>query len=138
MAIGYAEGSIAGVSLQNAGGTKFKCLLLDMGNFRPTLAGNTEFAADSTPWTQVQAVAGGRAFGALLEYADPGVVTNIIAAINAAVLAGNSFNVTLADDLNSINENCIPDFATGWLKIVAQRTHTDVVKGIEFRFLTEE
>jgi hypothetical protein len=134
----YAEGSIAGVALEDGNGTPCKVLLVDAGNFLPTVTGNTQHAADGTPYTQILTVTAGRAFGVRVEYIPPDVLSDIVDAINLAVSGGDPFNVALADDLTSINENCIPDFPAGWLKIESQRTHPDVVKGVDFRFLTAE
>lgn len=138
MPLGVAVGSIAGVALENSAAIPCKAMLLDVGNFKPTFSGNTQFAADGTPYTQILEITAGRTFGVRIEFIPPDVLNDIVDAINAAVAAGDSFNVTLQDDLTSINENCIPDFAAGWLKIEAQRTHEDIVKNIEFRFLTTE
>jgi hypothetical protein len=138
MALGYAVGEIAGVVLENAAGSPCKVLLLDVGNFKPTFTGNTVHAADGTPHTQILAVTAGRAFGVRVEYIPPDVLNNIVDAINLAVANGDSFSIDLADDLTTINENCIPDFQAGWLKIEPQRTHPDVIKNAELRFLTVE
>lgn len=138
MALGYAQGSIAGVALQDASAIPCKVLLVDAGNFKPTVVGSTEFAAAGTPYTQILTVAAGRAFGVKIEFIPPDVLNDIIDAINTAVSNGDSFNITLADDLTPINENCIPDFQAAWLSIEPQRTHEDVVKNVLFRFLTAE
>lgn len=136
MAIGWAEGSIAGISLELASGVPCKVLLVDAGVFQQTVAGLTRFAADGTPDTQILDVTGGRAFGVRVEAMEPDKLQSIIAAINAAIAGNTTFNVTVADHLTNINDECIPDFNAGWLKIETQRTHEDKVGGIDFRFIT--
>jgi hypothetical protein len=138
MPLGYAQGSIAGITLQDAGAIPCKVLIQDASAFRQTVAGSTQFAADGTIYTQILEVTTGRAFGVKVEYIPPDVLNDIIDAINAAIAGGDPFNVTLADDLTTINTDCIPDFAAGWIKIAEQRTHTDVVKDVVFRFIIAE
>lgn len=135
MALGYAVGSIAGVDLVDASSTPCKVLILDAGNLKPTFASNTIFAADSTAYAQVLEVTAGAQFGVKVEYAPPSVLNSIIDAINSAMISDGFFNVTLQDDVNSINTNCTVD-GNAWLKVAPQRTHEDVVKDVEFRFLT--
>jgi hypothetical protein len=136
MALGYAQGSIAGVDLQDAEGTPCKVLLLDAGNLKPTVIGSTTFAADGTAYTQILEVATGQQFGVKIEFIPPDVLNQIIDAINAALVGSGTFNVTLADDLNSINSDVTVNFAAQWVTIAPQRTHPEVVKDVEFRFLT--
>src|SRR4051812_32505118 len=119
----YALGSIAGQTLQNTSGEDFMAMLLDAGNYRPTFAGETRFAADGTPVTQILAVAGGRAFGVRLAYMTVTKLNAIVAAINTAVAAGLTFVVDLQDDLTHVHANCLPDFAAGWLRISEQLTN---------------
>lgn len=131
----YAQGSIAGVSLVD-GAAHFKALLVNAANARLTVVGSTIFAADGTPYTQIMEVTTGAQFGVKLEYAKTSVVEAIITAVEAAMIATGSFAVVLADDLHSINAQCVPDYAAGWYSIEPQRTNPDVIKGVEFKFLT--
>jgi hypothetical protein len=134
MALGYGQGSIAGVDLEDSSGTPCKVLLVDAANFKATFVSSTTFAADGTPFTQVLEIATGQGFGVRVEYIPPDVLNDIVEAVNAAMLGSGSFNVTLADDVNSINSNCIVD-GNGWLKIEPQRTNESVIKGVDFRFM---
>jgi hypothetical protein len=136
MPLGYAVGSIAGVNLEDAGGTPCKVLVLDGANFLSTLTAVNAFAADGTVYTQVMTPVAGVAFGARAEFIPPDVLNGIVAAVMAAVGGSDNFNVTLVDDIHSISVDCVPDFASGWLKYPAQRTNPDVIKDIEFRFIT--
>jgi DNA-binding NarL/FixJ family response regulator len=136
MPLGYAQGSIAGVDLQDTGGAPCKVLLLNAHNARQTVVGASQAAADGTIYTQVLEVSGGAQFGVKIEYAPPSVIEEIVAAIEAAMLGGGSFNVNLQDDLSTINQDCVPDYGAGWYTVEAQRTHPNVVKGIQFNFLT--
>lgn len=137
MALGYAQGSIAAVPLEDGSGTPCRVLIIDGANLKPTMIGATQYAADSTPFTQVLAVTAGAQFGVRCEFIPPGVLNAIIDAINAASIAGDgSFNVTLDDDIHSINASVIVDHAAGWVRYASQRTHPDTVKEVEFRFIT--
>jgi hypothetical protein len=135
MALGYAQGSIAGVDLEDANGVPCKVLIIDGGNLKPTFGATTVFAADGTPYTQVLELTAGAQFGVKLEFVPPDVLNNVIDAINQAMISSGSFNVTLADDFNNINANCATDGAA-WHKISPQRTHEDTVKDVDFRFQT--
>lgn len=132
----YAEGSIAGVALEDSEERPCKVLIQDAGVFKQTVTGGTQFAADGTPYAQVLTPVGGRAFGVKVEYIPPDVLNDIIAAVNTAIGGGSSFPVALADDITTVEEMCIPDFERGWLSIDEQRTHPETVKGVVFRFLT--
>ena len=134
--LGYAQGSIAGVALEDANGQSCKSLILDAANLLSTVTASQEIAADGSVYTQTLATTKGRAFGIKLEFIPPDVLNDIIAAVTSAVEAGNPFNVAIADDITNFDGDCEPDFAAGWLKVAPQRTNTDVVKDAEFRFLT--
>lgn len=136
MALGYAQGSIAGVALEDAGNTPCKVLLLDAANLKPTVIGATTYAADGTPYTQILEVTAGAQFGVKVEFIPPDVLNNIIDAINAALTGGGSFNVDLTDDIQSVNADVTVDFSRQWLSYPAQRTNENTVKDVEFRFVT--
>jgi len=135
MALGYAVGSIAGVALES-GGVDCKTLILDGANLRATATANTQVAADGEVHTQVLEVGKGAAFGAKCEFIPPDVLTDIVDAINTAVAAGNSFTVSLQDDIQTIDVEVMPDFAAGWLRYPEQRTNTTTIKDVVFRFIT--
>jgi hypothetical protein len=135
MALGYAQGSIAGINLEDSEGTPCKVLILDAGNLKPSFVTSSQAAADGTIYSQVLEVTKGAQFGVKVEFIPPDVLNNIIDAINSAMISSGSFNVTLADDFTSINTDCATD-GNGWVKIAPQRTHEDVVKDVEFRFIT--
>jgi hypothetical protein len=136
MALGYAQGSIADVDLQDEGGAPCKTLLLDAANLKPTVIGSTTYAADGTAYTQILEVTAGAQFGVKVEFIPPDVLNQIIDAINAALVGGGTFNVTLEDDINSINQDVTVDFSRQWVVIAPQRTNEQTVKDVEFRFLT--
>lgn len=136
MALGYAQGEICGVALEDANNTPCKVLLLDAANLKPAVIGQTTHAADGTAYHQILEVTAGAQFGVKVEFVPPDVLNNIIDAINAALIGGGTFNVTLEDDINSINQDVTVDFSRQWVSYPAQRTHPDVVKDVEFRFLT--
>jgi hypothetical protein len=132
----YVEGSIAGVTLATGGGDKFKALLLNAENLHQQTVGVQQFAADGEVHVQLLTVSKGQSFGIRFEFIDTDVLQDILDAIETAMSGAGLFNVTVADDLTSVNTNCQPDYAAAAFKIESQRTHEDVVKGIEFRFIT--
>lgn len=82
--------------------------------FANTLVGDSVEALDLTVHTQLLARTGsGVHFGAHVAQLPVSKVMAIVAAMQAAIAAGNSFNVTLADSagVDDINVSCVPDFA---------------------------
>lgn len=135
---GYATGSIAGVAL-TSGGDNLKCQVIDGGNFDIRLAGTSRRAADGTVSTQIlDKGTKGIPFGVELSYAPVSVVSAIVAAIRAALIAGNPFNVTLTDEKHTINASCVWDFEAqpAGPQYPPQRITTSTVKGWTARFLT--
>lgn len=132
----YADVEIAGVALENAEGEKCKCLVVDGANLLTTTGGSTAFAADGTAYTQTLTTSKGRQFGIKADFLPPDVLNNIVEAAMSAIDGGDPFTVTAIDDTHNISESVMPDFAAGWLKYPAQRTHPDVIKDVEFRFIT--
>lgn len=109
----WATGSVAGVSLQDAGGRPLRTDVLDAEPFRGTLSGNAQQSLDLT--THVQILSRGTKgihFGIHVAQIPVSKVALIVAAIESAIGAGNPFNVTLADDAgaDSINKSCVPDY----------------------------
>src|SRR5262245_42715071 len=97
----YAEGSIAGVNLTSSG-RACKVQILDGGSFYSDFVGSNKNASDGTPYTQLQNIGTkGARFGVLLEFIPMSVFNDIKAAINTALGAQSSFNVTLTDDVHT-------------------------------------
>jgi hypothetical protein len=136
MALGYAQGEICGVPLEDGNGTPCKVLILDGANLKPAVIGATTHAADGTAYHQILEVTAGAQFGVKVEFIPPTVLNQIVDAINAALAGGGTFNVDLTDDIQSINQDVTVDFSRQWISYAAQRTHPDVIKDAEFRFLT--
>jgi hypothetical protein len=136
MALGYAQGSIAGVDLEDASGTPCKVLILDGANLKPAVIGSTTHAADGTAYHQILEVTAGAQFGVKVEFIPPTVLNQIVDAINAALAGGGTFNVDLTDDIQSINQDVTVDFSRQWVSYPPQRTNENTVKDVEFRFLT--
>lgn len=134
MAIGYAEGTIAGVTLVDAAGTPCRVTILDGANLKITTASNWQYASDGTVYIQTIDVDEGRRFGVRIENIPFAKLTSIINAINAAMGAGNSFTVSLDDGFNAINTTCRTDAGT-WLEFGAERL-IDYVPSVVMRFIT--
>lgn len=135
MGLGYAVGSIAGVTLENTNGDPFKALILDGANLMTARAINNRVAAAGSLYTQSFAISAGIPFGVRFEFIDLSVLQSIIAAINAAIDDQSSFNVTLRDDLQEISVDAVPA-GSAWLAYDGQRTNPTTVKGVTMRFLT--
>lgn len=135
MALGYAQISIAGEDAES-GGVDCKALILDGGKFKPQTIGQNTFAADGTVITQLATISKGVAFGIKFEFIPPNVLNSILSAIETALSGAGNFNVTATDDLHSINENCVPDFAAGFVEYPEQRTSDITIKSVILRFIT--
>lgn len=131
----YAEGSIFGVELIKDI-TRLKCQIIDGAAFYSTFQGSTKNASDGTPYVQLANVGTkGLKFGVLLEFDEIAVFTAIKAAIDAALAASEPGNITLADDVHSINASCVPDFSAGqWISYPAQRMNASYVSQVTMRF----
>jgi hypothetical protein len=131
----YASGSVAGVSL-SVGGDDCKALILDGANLWLQRAITNTVALDGTVYTQTVNLSGkGQRFGVRIEFIPPDVLGDIVDAIAAAVDGNTPFNVTLEDDLHSVDTDCVPD-GSDWLKYPEQRTNETTIKGVTMRFLT--
>lgn len=134
--LGYAVVSIAGIDLVDANDVPCKCYVLDGVNLQMTATASQQFAANGEVHTQAFETSKGQAFGILAEFLPPDKLNAAIAAMMAAVAAGNSFNVTALDDIHDIDTDCTLDFTQKAIDYPKQRTHEDVVKEATFRFLT--
>lgn len=135
MALGYAQGSIAGVDLESSAGVPCKVVILDGANLKTSRAVNNRVSAGGTLYTQTMTITAGRRFGVRLEFCPVDVLASIITAVNAALDDQDTFNVSVADDINDIDTNAVPD-GNEWLKYEPQRTNEHYIKGVEMRFLT--
>ncbi|HEX8087767.1 MAG TPA: hypothetical protein VF762_02870 [Blastocatellia bacterium] len=95
---------------------------------------NNRISASGNVYTQSIGISAGRRFGVRLDFCPVDVLEDIIAAIKAALDAQDTFNVTLEDDLHSIDVDAVPD--PNWLQYAEQRLTGDQVKGAVLRFLT--
>lgn len=133
---GYAEGSIAGQSLVDSASDPCRALIIDGGNLDPSRIVNVRVGSAGGSGSidaQIFDDSGvGRRFGVKFESIPNALYGDIVDAINTSVEAGNPFNVTLDDNLHSINTNC-------WLEssptTQEQRT-SQYADGIVFRFIT--
>jgi hypothetical protein len=141
MAGRYAVGSIAGVALQDAGGRNARIDVLDGEQLTITAASASVLAIDFTVHTQVAVNSKkGIHFGVHVALLSIAKYQAIIAAIQTALLASSTFNVTLADSgtdkTDNINLNCVPDFAANNGKVANRGALTNVyLKDVVFRFI---
>ena len=132
----YAEGSIAGISLVKDG-SACKVLIIDAPAFFSAYQGSTRIAADGTPYTQLHSTGTkGARFGVLMEYMPLTVFAALKLAIDSALAAQQTFNITLSDDLHSINVSALPDYSSGnWITYPTQRLNGNYVAGVTMRFI---
>ncbi len=131
----YAEGSVFGVALVKDD-VNLKAYIIDGANFYSEFQGSIRKASDGTPYTQLANVGTkGVPFGVLLEFDEIGVFNDIKAAIGLALAASEPGNITLSDDVHSINTSCVPDFPN-WISYPRQRMNAAYVAGVEMRFMS--
>jgi len=138
MPLGFATGSVAGVALEDGNSTPCRALILDGANTKITATGSNQFAASGRVYTQAfePENGAGAAFGVRIEFLPPDVLNDILEAIMAAIAAGDSFNVTLEDDIHSISADCTLDFSQKAIDYPAQRTNETTVRDLTLRFIT--
>jgi hypothetical protein len=78
----------------------------------------------------------GARFGVELGFAPLDVLDAVIAAINTAADAGETFPVILEDDFHDIAVECVPD-GSGWLSYPQQLTNETNVRSVVMRFVTD-
>lgn len=131
----WAQGSVASEDL-DVSGDPTRCVILDGANLQPRRFVNQRFGADGTVYTQGFNTSGkGARFGLRFDFIPVELLQAIIAAVNAAVDAGESFNVALEDDFHTIDTDCTVD-GSNWLSYPDQRTNSQTFKGVVMRFIT--
>lgn len=139
MSTRWATGSIAGVDVEDLGGRPCRMDVLDGESLRGTMVGDSVIALDLTVHTQVLNRAGvGARFGLQIAQLPAETLSSIVAAIDAAVGASNSFGVTVADaaGVDDIDVFCVPDFAATDGKIFQRGGMAGgYVKEVIFRFI---
>ena len=114
MSTRWASGSVAGVALQDAGGRDCRVDVLDGETLKGIYIGDSVLALDLSVHTQIinRGVKGAH-FGIHVAQIPIDKVDDIIAAMETAIGAGNSFTVTLADEagIDDFTVLCVPDYA---------------------------
>lgn len=132
----YATGSIAGIALVGPASAAIKCQL-DASAFFDTFEGATTPAADGTQHTQLVDVGtAGKRFEVYFDFMPLDVLASIKTAIGTALGNGTSFPVVLADDAQSINVDCVPDYSAKWVEYGRQRMNATYLAAVTFRFLS--
>ena len=141
----YAIGSIAGVPLLGPAGEACRIDVLDGELLRATLVGSSQTALDFTVHTQVsERNLRGARWGVRVAYLPIAKLNSIVAAMEAALMGGNSFAVVMADqsgaDLDladDIDALVVPDFASlGGKYYTRGALSSAVVKDVTIRFVT--
>jgi len=136
----WASGSVAGVNLVDAGGRDCRVDVLDGEALKGTLVGDSVTALDLTVHTQlINRSEKSVHFGIHIAQIPIGAVEGIVTAIEAAIGAGNSFPVILADSsgVDDISSLCVPDFAAmGGRAFQRGGMAAGYVKDVIFRFIS--
>lgn len=135
MALGYAEGSIAGVTIEYLG-DPCKVNIITGSNFQLEISGSNSRGANGKVFTQIFPDIS-IPFGLEFEQAPKTVIDAIMTAVKTALLAATLFDVILADDIVSINHKCTWDFAAQPYgpQFPKQRTHDDYVAGYNMQLI---
>lgn len=110
----WASGSVAGVALTDSGGRDLRTDVVDGEPFHETLVGTSLEALDLTVHTQLLTRnKSGVHFGIRVAQMPASKWTALMAAIEAAIGAGNTFPVILSDTgvADNISVKCVPDYA---------------------------
>lgn len=135
MALGYAQGSVGSRTLATSG-RPWKVLFVDEGNILSALAVNNRDSVGQVVYSQVADITAGIEFGLLFESADLAGLKDVVADIRTAMLAGDSFNVNVANDWVSVNTNCIAS-GSDWLSWpTSQRTHAETIEKVTIKLKT--
>ncbi|MET0646970.1 MAG: hypothetical protein ABW208_10145 [Pyrinomonadaceae bacterium] len=140
----YAIASIAGVALEDEFGRQAKVDVVDGEALKTTLVGRTVVALDFTTHTLLaERGPQGVHFGLHPEWLPIGLLNEIVAAMEAALEAGEDFPVVASDSLGSpklddISVLAVPDFrALGDGKYFTRaQLSNDFARDILFRFIS--
>lgn len=110
----FAEGSIAGIDLEDTNTLPLRVDVLDGEQLKGNAAATNVTALDLTVHSQVldTSAKAGIHFGVKLYQIPISVLDAILAAMETAILAGNTFEVLLADDdgVDSISVDAVIDY----------------------------
>lgn len=133
MPFSWAQGSIAGVSLIHEG-DPVRCDIIDGARTQSRRFVNIRTSSDGTQYVQGFDTEGrGAKFGVHFPNIPLDMLQNIIDNINAAIDAGDSFDVALTDDFHFIELSCTID-GTEFLSYPAQRTNEQILDDVTMRF----
>lgn len=135
----FAEGSIAGVDLEDTNSLPLRVDVLDGEAFKSTAIASSVSALDLTVHTQIMAMtSAGVRFGVKLYQCPLSVIEDIVAAMEEAMLAGDSFEVNLADDdgVDGIAVTAVIDYAALNGKAYTRGNFSGAyVRDVTFRFV---
>lgn len=137
----YAEGSIAGVALEDTNDVPLRIDVLDGESLRGTAIASVVTALDSSVHAQVADTSdlSGLRFGARIYQLPVAVLNALVIAMESALLAGESFAVTLADDdgVDDIAVLAVIDYAALNGKAYTRGTFSGAyVRDVTFRFVS--
>lgn len=139
----FAEVTIAGVEIRRPGGEFSRCEILDAEALKGILAGSNTVALDSTVHLQLTE-RGSRAvrFGVRVAQLQSGVLAAAVAAVEAALLAGDAFRVTGSDlsGFDDFDVSCFPDYealgGSGRIYTRGGNISGGFAREVSFRFIT--
>lgn len=142
MALGYGEGSIAGVAL-TSGGVPVQAILDGGENLIVSQVTNTVWALNGNTQAQVfETGITGAQFSIRFPQMPRSVMTAIIAAVEAAMLATGHFTIVYDDGVNILDLECTPgnsrgEDGRGWITQDSGRTHLETAKNVVMRFIAK-
>lgn len=142
MALGYGEGSIAGVELV-FGGVPIQAVLDGGENLSISQVSNTVWALNGNVQTQVfETGIAGAQFSIRFPQMPRSVLTSIIAAVEAAMLADGHFTIVYDDSVNTLDIECVTgnsrgEDGRGWVTQDSGRTHLETAKNVVMRFIAK-
>jgi hypothetical protein len=136
----WASGSIAGVALVDGGGRDCRIDVVGAEALKSRYTGKASVDLNFDVHLQLADVAR-RDVRFQVKIAQLLIAKrdSVVAAIEAAVAAGNAFNVTLADanSVDAINDSCLPDYeATGGRLFTRGGFSGGYIKDCVFNFVT--
>lgn len=136
----WASGTIAGISVVDAGGRDCRIDILDGEALREAYIGNITEALDlSVHFQLISRNKKSVRFGVHIAQLTVAKRNSILTAIETAIGAGNSFTVVLADaaGVDNISVYALPDFAALEGRLYKRGTMAaGYIKDIMFRFIT--
>lgn len=140
MALGYGEGSIAGIAL-TFNDVPVQAILIGGANLKVTKVANTQFALNGNPQTQVfNTGIKGAKFAFRFPHMPRTLIDQIIIAVEAALTASETFVIVYDDGVHELDLDCTVDNGRGedqrgWIEYGDGRVHQEFAPDVVMRFI---